>query len=564
MKRNYVDPGFQVTTWEKLKPYFDELQKRGIGSPAELEKWLRDYSELGAVVSEDMAWRYIKMTCDTANEELRARYNDFVQNIEPNMAPVTNELNKKIMATPYKDGLSAEGYPIYLRSIKNNIELFREENIPLNTRLQELEQQFGAINGEQSIEYNGERITLQKASIHLKNLDRNVRKDVYTRIQERRGQDEEKLNDLYTKLVTLRHQVARNAGFENFRDYKHRALGRFDYSVKDCLDFHDAVRQHVVPLLNAHDGQRKRKLKLPDYRPWDTSVDEDGLPPLKPFSTARELIDKTVACFAKLDPFFADCIREMERLGRLDLESRLGKAPGGYQYPLYETDVPFIFMNSVGLHRDLVTMVHEGGHAVHSFLDRDLDLVDFKSPPSEVAELASMSMELLSMEHWDEFFDKPEDLRRAKKQQLEGVMDTLPWIACIDRFQHWVYQHPDHSVEERYKAWRETFGSFGSSVVDYSGCERHRDRRWQVQLHLFEVPFYYIEYGFAQLGAIAVWRNYKQHPAKAIQDYKKALALGYTRSIPEIYKAAGIRFDFSSAYIRELMEFVKGEYDSLG
>ena len=564
MNRLYIDNNFRITTWEKLKPYFDELLQRKIGSAPEFEKWLRDYSELGAVVSEDMAWRYIRMTCDTASEELRSRYNDFVQNIEPRMAPITNDLNKKIMATPYREELKAEGYGIYLRSIGNSIELFREENIPLNTRLQELEQQFGAINGEQSIEYGGQRITLQKASVYLKDLDRKVREDVYKRIQQRRGEDEQKLNDLFSQLVSLRHQVALNAGFKNFRDYKHRSLARFDYSVQDCLDFHEAVRQHAVPLLNAHDEQRKKKLKLDDYRPWDTSVDEDGLPPLKPFSTARELIDKTIACFNRLDPFFGDCIREMEKMGRLDLESRLGKAPGGYQYPLYETDVPFIFMNSVGLHRDLVTMVHEGGHAVHSFLDRDLELVEFKSPPSEVAELASMSMELLSMEHWDVFFENKEDLLRARRQQLEGVMDTLPWIACIDRFQHWVYLNPGHSVEDRYRAWRENVAAFGSSVVNYRGIEDHLSRRWQVQLHLFEVPFYYIEYGFAQLGAIAVWRNYKRDPKKAVGEYKKALALGYTRSIPEIYEAAGIRFDFSPEYIRELMDFVKSEYNKLG
>jgi oligoendopeptidase F len=564
MERKYVEKDFQVTTWEKLSPYFEELQERKIASAAEFEDWLKDYSELGAVVSEDMGWRYIKMTCDTANTALRERYNDFVQNIEPKMAPVTNELNKKIMSVPFREQLTEEGYRIYLRSVKNSIELFREENIPLNTKLQEYEQEFGAINGEQSIEYNGEKMTLQKAAVFLKDLNRDVRKDVFTKIQDRRALDEKKLNDLFTKLVELRDQVAKNAGFSNFRDYKHRALARFDYSVQDCLNFHDAVQKHAVPLLNAHDEKRKRKLNLDDYRPWDTSVDEDSLPPLKPFKNARELVDKTIECFNRLDPFFGECVKVMEKMGRLDLESRLGKAPGGYQYPLYETDVPFIFMNSVGLHRDLVTMVHEGGHAIHSFLDKHLDIVDFKSPPSEVAELASMSMELLSMEHWDTFFDKPEDLLRAKRQQLEGVMDTLPWIACIDKFQHWIYLNPKHSVEERYAAWRKIIGDFGSSVINYKGFEDTLNRRWQVQLHLYEVPFYYIEYGFAQLGAIAVWRQYKRNPKKAIEDYKKALALGYTRSIPEIYKAAGIKFDFSPAYIKELMDFVKGEYDKLG
>jgi len=563
MQRNYIKQDFTVTTWELLKPYFEELERRPIASATELEKWLKDYSELSAVVGENMAWRYIKMTCDTANAALRDSFNDFVQNIEPHMAPIANDLNKKLMATSFKDGLTKTGYDIYLRGIKNSIDLFREENIPLNTQLQELEQQFGEINGAQSIEHNGETITLQKASVYLKDLDRGVRETVYHKVQKRRAQDEQALNELFTKLVGLRHQVALNAGFENFRDFKHQSLARFDYTVQDCLNFHEAVKLHAVPLINDHDKKRKEKLKLADYRPWDTSVDEEGLPPLKPFAHAQELIDRTIECFNRLDPFFGECINTMQKMKRLDLDSRLGKAPGGYQYPLYETDVPFIFMNSVGLHRDLVTMVHEGGHAIHSFLDFDLDLVDFKSPPSEVAELASMSMELMSMEHWDVFFKTEEELKRAKRQQLESVMDTLPWIAAIDRFQHWIYTNPDHTIPQRYEEWERIIKDFGSSEINYKGLEDNLRRRWQVQLHLFEVPFYYIEYGFAQLGAIAVWRNYKTNPKKAVEDYKKALALGYTKSIPKIYETAGIKFDFSPDYIKELMDFVKAEYEKI-
>ncbi len=563
MQRHFVKSDFTITTWELLKPYFEELQNRALNSKTELEKWLQDYNELGAVISENTAWRYIKMTCDTANTALRDSFNDFVQHIEPNMAPITNALNQKIVSSPYSTELKKQGYGIYLRGIKNSIDLFREENIPLNTQLQELEQQFGEINGAQSIEYHGEKMTLQKAGIFLKDLNRKVREEVYTLVQNRRSQDEEALNNLFTKLVALRHQVALNAGFKNFRDYKHQSLGRFDYTVQDCLNFHEAVKLHAVPLINEQDKKRKEKLKLDDYRPWDTSVDEEGLPPLKPFTTAQELIENTIVCFNRIDAFFGECVKTMRKMGRLDLDSRLGKAPGGYQYPLYETDVPFIFMNSVGLHRDLVTMVHEGGHAIHSFLDFDLELVDFKSPPSEVAELASMSMELMSMEHWDVFFKTEDELKRAKKQQLESVMDTLPWIAAIDKFQHWIYLNPDHTVEQRYEAWLQIISDFGSHVINYQGLESNLKRRWQVQLHLYEVPFYYIEYGFAQLGAIAVWRNYKLNPTQAVQNYKNALSLGYTKSIPEIYKTAGIKFDFSPAYIKELMDFVKEEYNKI-
>lgn len=563
MKLNYIHPNFTITTWELLKTYFEELQNRSLNTIIEFKKLLIDYNELTAVVSENMAWRYIKMTCDTSNKELRDNFNDFVQNIEPNMVLMANELNKKVINTTFKNELKKDGYGIYFRGLKNSIELFREKNILLNTKLQELEQQFGEINGAQSIEYGGEKITLQKANIFLKDTNRNIREQVYTLIQERRSQDEDALNNLFTKLIELRHQIAVNTGFDNYRDYKHQSLARFDYTVQDCLNFHEAIKLHAVPLINSHDLQRKNKLKLTDYRPWDTSVDDEGLDSLRPFEGAEELIEKTILCFNKLDPFFGDCIKTMKEKKRLDLESRLGKAPGGYQYPLYQTDVPFIFMNSVGLHRDLVTMVHEGGHAIHSFLDFNLELVDFKSPPSEVAELASMSMELMSMEHWDVFFKTEHDLKRAKRQQLESVMDTLPWIAAIDKFQHWIYTNPNHSLANRYDSWRKIISDFGSKIINYEGLENNLNRRWQMQLHLFEVPFYYIEYGFAQLGAIAVWRNYKNNPKVAIENYKKALALGYTKSIPEIYLTAGVKFDFSPDYIKELMDFVKAEYDKI-
>lgn len=560
MQRAYVTSDFTVTTWELLKPYFDELLSRVITSKKELEQWLSDSSELSAIVSENMAWRYIKMTCDTANETLRNSYNDFVENIEPNMAPLVNALNEKLMQCPYIEALDKSLYDVYLRTVKNNLDLFREENIPLNTALQQKEQQYGAITGAQSIQYNGETMTLQKAGLFLKSLDRKVREEVYHLTAKRRAEDETILNNLFTELIELRHKVAINTGFKNYRDYKHQALGRFDYKVNDCLAFHESVKYHAVPLMREHDEARKKALQLEDYRPWDTSVDETGQEPLKPFSNAQELVDKTIACFNKIDPFFGECIQTMHQMGRLDLESRLGKAPGGYQYPLYETDVPFIFMNSVGLHRDLVTMVHEGGHAIHSFLYNHLNLVEFKNPPSEVAELASMSMELISMEHWDVFFPNNEELKRAKCQQLESVMDTLPWIAAIDKFQHWLYENPQHTVEQRYACWENIMNDFGNTLVNFKGLEANLKRRWQVQLHLFEVPFYYIEYGFAQLGAIAMWRQYKTDPKQAIVNYKKALALGYTKSIPDIYKAAGIRFDFSTDYVKELMQFVKEEY----
>lgn len=563
MQRHYLKPDFKITHWDALKPLLDELKNRNIQSAEDLKQWLKDHSELEAVISEDGAWRYIKMTCNTQDEALQKDFNFFVTEIEPHLAPYANDLNKKLVESPFLDSLTGAGYDVYIRGVKKNIELFREKNIPLQTELRQKEQEFGSISAAQSINHQGEEMTMQKAATFFKNQDRALRETIYNKIQERRSQDEDALNLLYSNLIQLRHQIALNTGFKNYRDYKHEDLGRFDYTVQDCFNFHDAIAKNIVPLVRDNEQERKNALKLDSYRPWDREVDVDGKEPLKPFSNGKDLTEKTIRCFNSIDPYFSDCISTMDKMGRLDLESRIGKAPGGYNYPLMETDVPFIFMNAVGLHRDMVTMVHEGGHAVHAFLAAPLELTEFKGTPSEVAELASMGMELISMEHWETFFPNTDDLKRAKKEQLDKVLQGLPWIAQIDKFQHWVYENPHHQVADRYQYWLELSKEFGTGVVDYQGLENNLKRSWQVQLHLFEVPFYYIEYGMAQLGAIAVWRNYKQNPKQALEQYKNALKLGYTKSIPEIYQAAGIEFNFSPAYVKELADFVKQEYEKL-
>ncbi|HTE30509.1 MAG TPA: M3 family oligoendopeptidase, partial [Chryseolinea sp.] len=345
----------------------------------------------------------------------------------------------------------------------------------------------------------------------------------------------------------------------NFRDYMFKALGRFDYTPKDCFEFHDAIQHEVVPILDQFSRERKRDLKVTQLRPWDKAVDPGGRDALKPFTSGTELTEKTIEVFSRLDPFLGQCLSIMREMGHLDLESRKGKAPGGYNYPLAEIGVPFIFMNATSTLRDMVTIMHEGGHAIHNFLTRDLELTDFKSTPSEVAELASMSMELISMDHWDVFFTTEVDLKRAKRDHLEDLIETLPWVATIDSFQHWIYLHPGHTLEERRSAWNRIFDSFADSITDWTSLETAKDYLWQKQLHLYEVPFYYIEYGMAQLGAIAVWRNFRKDHQKGLQGYQNALKLGYLKPIPEIYKAANVKFDFSRPYIKELMTFVREE-----
>ncbi|MBL7853236.1 MAG: M3 family oligoendopeptidase [Cyclobacteriaceae bacterium] len=558
--RHFLPEEFQVSTWEQLKPYFDQLQERTIDSRAALERWLRDRSELESVLSEDLGWRYIRMTCYTESEEHRKAYQDFIENIQPQMAPVADRLNKKMAASPFLNELSDQpGYAILIRNVKKDIELFREENVPLFTEINTETQKYAQLSGAMTIEWKGQELTLQQASVLLQETDRAVREEVYQKVAARRLRDKDELDSLYSRLIQLRHRVALNAGFANFRDYMFKAYGRFDYTPQDCFAFHDSVASEVLPVLEELAENRKHELGVEALRPWDKAVDVRGRAPLKAFAGGADLTAKSIECFSRLDQFLGECLTIMKEMGHLDLESRKGKAPGGYNYPLPEIGVPFIFMNATSTLRDMTTLMHEGGHAVHNFVTKDLPLADFKNPPMEVAELASMSMELISMDHWNIFFPNPDDLARARTDQMEDIIETLPWVATIDKFQHWIYEHPNHTPEQRRQQWNIVFQQFADTVTDWRGWEEARDYLWQKQLHLYEVPFYYIEYGMAQLGAIAIWRNYRQQGKAGLESYLRALKLGNMGTIPEIYRAAGIRFDFSRAYIRELMQFVQEE-----
>ena len=561
--RKFIQDNLKIDSWETIKPYYEDLVERTITSSADFEKWLQDRSELDAVIEEDAAWRYIKMTIDTTKEELTKDYTFFVSQIQPHIAPFEDKLNQKFIECPFSSPENKEdGFAIYHRSVLSAIKLFQQENIELEAKVNELSQEFGSISGGQSIEVDGEKITMQKASLYLKDNDESLRKSVFDKMVARRAEDDQKLNDLFSELVQLRHKIAVNAGFKNYRDYKFEALGRFDYSKEDCFNFHAAIKSEIVPLVKQLQEEKLTKLGKAQFKPWDLDVDPDGLKPLKPFENGKEMLDGTIELLTKIDPYFGECIATMAEMNYLDLDSKEGKAPGGYNYPLYEIGVPFIFMNAVGAQRDLVTMVHESGHAVHSFLSRDLNLTAYKNVPSEVAELASMSMELLSMEEWTKFYTS-EDLKRAKKDQLETILKILPWIATIDEFQHWVYENPMHTIEERYAQWNKLGSDYGTGLTDWSGYENARSTSWQRQMHLFEVPFYYIEYGFAQLGALGVWKNSLNDFAQTITNYKEALKLGYTKSIPEIYETAGVKFDFSQKYLHELATFVKSELEKL-
>ncbi|HYK76920.1 MAG TPA: M3 family oligoendopeptidase [Daejeonella sp.] len=561
-KRTYIPENLDIH-WENLEPIFKELENRPINSVAELEKWLADRSELEAALEEDFAWRYIRMTCDTTDEKLLQDFQYFATEIEPKIAPIHNELNKKFIDCPFTSQLDQDKYFVYIRGIKKALEIFREENIPLLTQIQVEQQKYQAITGAMSVTLNGKEYTLEQASVFLKDPNREIRQQAWQAITDRRLQDKDKLDELFNGLLKLRHQVALNAGFENFRDYMFQALGRFDYTPHDCYKFHEAIELEIVPILQKQAEQRKKDLGVELLKPWDMDVDTSGKPALKPFENGQQLIDKSIECFNGLDPYIGQRLEIMKANGFFDVESRKGKAPGGYNYPLAESGAPFIFMNSANTFRDLTTMVHEGGHAVHTFISANLELNDFKHLPSEIAELASMSMELISMDKWDVFFDNPEDLKRAKRDQLKDVLKTLPWVAVVDQFQHWIYTNPKHTSEERTEAWKQIFEPFGNNFADWTGQETALGNLWQKQLHIFEVPFYYIEYGIAQLGAIAVWKNYKENPKQGLEKYLEALKLCYTKTIKEIYETAGIEFNFSAGYVKELADFVREELQKL-
>jgi len=562
-KRRYIPKDFSISDWSSLEPFFKSLLEEQLNSLTKLEAFLFKMDELEAIISEDIAWRYIRMTCDTQNETFTKSYQYFIAEILPHLSSYEDKINRKIVGNPYFNQLSKERYGTYTRALKRQIEMFREENIPLITDQQATAQKYSALIGAMTVEINGQTYTLQQAGKLLEEQDRKLRKQSWEKVQARRLEDKKKINELIDKLIATRTQIAHNAGYESYTQFKFDQLGRFDYTLKDTHTFHDAIEKVLKPVYIQFLKERMAKLGQTELRPWDLQIDIHGDNPLNPFKDSRELIEKTIAILAKLKPELGGMIRTMDKEGFLDLESRIGKAPGGYNYPLSETGIPFIFMNAAGTQSDVTTMLHESGHAVHSFLVQDIRLNSLKHTPSEVAELASMTMELLSLDFYSEFYDNADEEKRAKKEQISRCLMVLSWIAAIDAFQQWLYDNPKHTHEEREKVWVSIYKRFHGDLVNWEGYEESLHNLWQKQGHIFEVPFYYIEYGIAQLGAIAIWRNYQTNPSKGLAQYISALKLGYTETIPVIYEAGGIKFDFSETYVKELVAYCMEQYINL-
>jgi oligoendopeptidase F len=559
--RRWVPEDATFTTWEAIEPWYRRLLERPIGAAAELEAWLLDAGELNAAVSQEGVERYIAMTCQTDDEARKAAHLEWVREVEPRLKPLQNALRERYLDSPFRAELPADRYGVFDRAQANRRALYREANIPRETALAELEQRYQEVIGAQAVTYRGQEYTLAAAAALLEGTDRGRREEVWSLVAERRLQDRDALDHLFDRMLAIRGEIAGEAGLGSFTDYAYRLRERFDYGPEQAGAFRDAVERHVVPLHAEIQERRRERLGLDRLRPWDLAVDPLGREPLRPFADAGQLAEGTERIFAAIDAGLGAQFRFLRERGLLDLANRKGKAPGGYQETLEDDRLPFIFMNAVGVDGDLRTLLHEGGHAFHSLAARAEPLASYRHAPIEFCEVASMSMELLGARDTGVFYG-PDDAERSYRQLLEGIIGFFPWCAVVDGFQHWLYAHPGHTRDERRDAWSALLDRFGG-IVDWTGYETVRGSSWQRQLHIYLFPFYYIEYGIAQLGALQIWRRSQSDRPGAIAAYRRALDLGGSRPLPALFAAADLRFDFGPDAVRPLMESVREELDRL-
>ncbi len=551
---SFVPDELDGSSWESIEPFMNDLRDRRLSCSNCLETFIADRSSLSEVISEARARLYIDMTCHTDDEEIQKSWMQFVENVQPKLSEYSDILNRRLVEHESLDELP-ERFGILVKGIKTDIAIFREENIPLSTQATKLVTEYNEICGAQMVEFDGEQKTFAQMAIYFENTDRKIREAAWKAVSERRFEDNERVSEIYDELIQIRHKIATNAGFEGFQQYMFASMHRFDYSIEDCLEFHESIETVCQPLRHRTDGERMRDLGVDMLRPWDMSVDVKGRPPLQPFNDVQEMVEGCSRIFHNMSEELGNYFDQLDANDCLDLDSRKGKAPGGYQYYLQKSRLPFIFMNAAGTQRNIETMIHEAGHAFHSFYSGHLDLIHERDSPIEFAEVASMSMELLTHPHWEEFYEN-KDADRARRKHLEDIIAFMPWMATIDAFQHWVYANPNHSREERAVKWLELGERFGPKV-DMTGFEDIHKVSWQRQGHLFGVPFYYVEYGIAQLGALQMWKYHRRDTQDALDRYKAGLSLGYTRGLTELFQASGLELSFSESYVSQII----GEID---
>lgn len=559
MNRTYVPENLNVDdTHEVSKLYRHLLQREIPVDSAKLRQWILDWSELESVLGEVSCRRYVAMTCNTADEKAAKAYTDFVENIQPIMNEYDDKLNKKLVAHPAKDALQGE-FGEWFKGVQVSLDLFSPDNIALETEENKEIQAYQKITGGMSVEFDGETKTMQQMAAYMERTDRELRERAWRTMWERRLQDKDALDKSFDNLFAIRKQVAKNAHCKDFIDYIFLAKHRFDYSPADCEAFHESIEKLVLPLQKEIYKKRAQKMGLERLRPWDLNVDPLDRAPLKPYSTGDELIEKVDQIFESIHPQAGKWAREMQAKKLIDPDSRLGKAPGGYQIGFDESRLPFIFMNSACTDRDIYTLLHESGHSFHQFALAGQPIFPYRDVPAEFAEVASMSMELIGMSNLKPFYGNDrEAIERSTIGELEDVIWLFPWVASVDSFQHRLYNFPEHTASDRGDIWTEIMDRYDAGV-DYTGLEAVRRNLWQKQLHIFECPFYYIEYGIAQIGALQVWANFKKDPKKAIDDLFRAESLGSSRPVKELFEAANIKFDFSPRTLEPLMQVVWDE-----
>jgi oligoendopeptidase F len=553
---------FAKLSWDEILPIYNELFFRPL-ILGNAKEWLQDWSEFEDLLGEAREQAYFDYTCDTADSEKEADNLRFQTEIEPNAAEQRVQLSGRLLQIGY----TAPELEESLRRFRTTNEIFREENVPLKAEVERLSTDYQKVTGAMTAEWKGEQIPLPRLRPFMLGPDREVREKAWRLHRKPYVDSRDLLADLFTQQYNVRQQIARNAGFKNFRDYTHVEKHRFDYTPADCYAFHAAVEERVVPAAARVYDRRRQKMGLEKLRPWDVGADPDGRPALRPFESADEFVAKGVAVFSQLDPALGGYFKTMQDEGLLDLQSRKGKAPGGYMTELAKKKRPLIFMNAAGIADDVVTLVHEAGHSFHGFEQFDKNLLFCQRwPGMEMAEVGSMAMELLSAPYWSKErggYYGEEDYRRARIDHLESIILMFPHCATVDAFQHWIYTDPAGAdADARDAAWLDLRQRFERGI-DYSGLHTEWTARWYQQLHIFEVPFYYIEYGIAQLGALQVWGNALRDQAAALAAYRRSLALGATRPLPELFQAAGAKLAFDSATIGDLVELVETELQKL-
>lgn len=564
MPPSLPNDGLEFMTWEwsKIDPYYQELAECAV-SQEDVTSWLADWSHLQDLIYERHQRHYVATTLDTTDKQSEQDYDHFLDEIYPQSQAADQRLKEKLLSS----GLELDGFEIPLRNMRAQTELFREANLPLLSEELKVANEYSKVTSLQTIEWEGQELTIDQVTPLLQATDRGKRQRVWRLARQRQLADREAINDIWVKLMDLRRQLAANADLVDYRAFRWQQLLRFDYTPDDCAAFRRAIREVIVPAALRSYERRQERLGLDTLRPWDLNVDPLSRQPLRPFSDAAELEAKTANIFQQVDSQLGAYFESMRQEDMLDLENRKGKAPGGYCTDYTAIRKAFIFMNAVGIHDDVQTLIHEGGHAFHVLESAHLPYFAQLEVPMEFAEVASMSMEFLAGPYLTTDkggFYTPAEAARARIEHLEFGLQFWPYMAVVDEFQHWVYENQTAASDPSNcdAKWGELWDTYMIGV-DWGGSEDEKVTGWHRKLHIFEVPFYYVEYGLAQLGAVQVWQNAQRDQAAAVAAYRQSLSLGGTVTLPQLFETAGAIFAFDTRTVGEAVALMENTIEDL-